>query len=357
MQKVQESDSTSLVGDNVHATANTDAIKDGRQSEPSNCYNELQSTLLAQPNSSSDDAHDLPSTPAHVDLAPVSSNSPQADAPSKPSPDPPPPSSALSLNIEQSASIPNDNNFVNMDQNTDEQLKAEGGTAAGDVVDEGDHLQLLIDSLTQNTTSAQPEDKSIQPSNAASVSKPATDSVLEHSTAPSTSLPAPIGLPPRPPPQEKPAMHPNYSSTGDIRSFHPTHTSHPSNPPNSSQNHPSLPSNSYRPAQAYPHPVIPSGPPGTVSAGNGLPPPPLGGFQQAQRLQHSQVQQSPTSQQFRSRDGFERNSSSQSSRLPEGGRFSPALERKYEDFLSQERAYVAEGLWDRFPHGSRLFIG
>lgn len=33
------------------------------------------------------------------------------------------------------------------------------------------------------------------------------------------------------------------------------------------------------------------------------------------------------------------------------------IERKYAQFLHDEAIYVAEGLWDRFPSGSRLFVG
>lgn len=37
--------------------------------------------------------------------------------------------------------------------------------------------------------------------------------------------------------------------------------------------------------------------------------------------------------------------------------WSPAIQKLYDAFLADERMYVAEGLWDRFPTGSRLFIG
>ncbi|KAJ5492994.1 hypothetical protein N7539_001740 [Penicillium diatomitis] len=35
----------------------------------------------------------------------------------------------------------------------------------------------------------------------------------------------------------------------------------------------------------------------------------------------------------------------------------PEVQKKYDEFLHQERVYVTEGLWDRFPMGSRLFVG
>ncbi len=35
----------------------------------------------------------------------------------------------------------------------------------------------------------------------------------------------------------------------------------------------------------------------------------------------------------------------------------PAVEKIYDEFIADERMYVTEGLWDRFPLNSRLFIG
>ncbi|CDM34070.1 hypothetical protein DTO013E5_1795 [Penicillium roqueforti] len=35
----------------------------------------------------------------------------------------------------------------------------------------------------------------------------------------------------------------------------------------------------------------------------------------------------------------------------------PEIQKKYDEFLHDERIYVTEGLWDRFPVGSRLFVG
>lgn len=37
--------------------------------------------------------------------------------------------------------------------------------------------------------------------------------------------------------------------------------------------------------------------------------------------------------------------------------WTPAVQKLYDEFLADERMYVSEGLWDRFPAGSRLFIG
>jgi hypothetical protein len=35
----------------------------------------------------------------------------------------------------------------------------------------------------------------------------------------------------------------------------------------------------------------------------------------------------------------------------------PEIQAEYDQFLRDERNYVTEGAWDRFPPGSRLFVG
>jgi hypothetical protein len=37
--------------------------------------------------------------------------------------------------------------------------------------------------------------------------------------------------------------------------------------------------------------------------------------------------------------------------------WTPAIQKLYDEFLVDERMYVSEDLWDKFPAGSRLFIG
>jgi hypothetical protein len=37
--------------------------------------------------------------------------------------------------------------------------------------------------------------------------------------------------------------------------------------------------------------------------------------------------------------------------------FPPDVERQFDEFLHDERVNVTEGNWDKFPDGSRLFIG
>ncbi|KAF1966769.1 hypothetical protein BU23DRAFT_311542 [Bimuria novae-zelandiae CBS 107.79] len=139
---------------------------------------------------------------------------------------------------------------------------------------------------------------------------PPTPAVPPQSTQQS-SLPAAPHLPPRPPPQEKPSTHPNYNPNDDIRSFHP-HSSHRGS------------------VQLQPL---------NVRTGIGAP-----------------DKMSPTGGQ-----GYQRQSQefSRSASLgdDEDSRWPPEVNKKYEEFLEQERRYVTDGQWDQFPMGSRLFIG
>lgn len=130
----------------------------------------------------------------------------------------------------------------------------------------------------------------------------------------SASLPQPASnLPPRPPAQEKPATHPNYDPTDDIRSYHP-----------GSQ----MPSN-------------------TQQRGNGQ----SQGSQQSSMATQSGGQSSAASGMGQQQGGR--------SETPddEDIRWGPEVNRLYEAFLDQERKFVTEGQWDQFPMGSRLFIG
>ena len=45
------------------------------------------------------------------------------------------------------------------------------------------------------------------------------------------------------------------------------------------------------------------------------------------------------------------------SRRPEDRSWDAEVQRKYDDFVEEEKRYVAEGRWEQFPQGSRLFVG
>lgn len=133
-----------------------------------------------------------------------------------------------------------------------------------------------------------------------------------------SSLPSATNLPPRPPAQDKPATHPNYNPSDDIRSYHPhSQQTSTAQPRGSAQPQPlnmSRQDFSTAPPSGATSPTVPN---------------------QAQR-QSGQRSETPDDEDIR---------------------WPPEINRKYEEFLDQERKFVTEGQWDQFPMGSRLFIG
>ena len=169
---------------------------------------------------------------------------------------------------------------------------------------------------------------------------------------PPPSLPTPAGLPPRPPPQEKPAVHPNHAPGQDIPTYHfsqPPHTNPQPNPSSTAAG------NAFRPPLYNPNLMsAPIAGPGS----NGLPPPPMPSFQKPQ-LQIGQSDRSPSGFSQEQED-LVRNSSVP---RPERGsrddeqQWPKEIQGKYDQFLRDEEVYTKEGAWDKFPRGSRLFVG
>ena len=171
---------------------------------------------------------------------------------------------------------------------------------------------------------------------------------------PSTSFAPPSGLPPRPPPQEKPAIHPNYVPGQDISTYHytPAHTSNSQSSQSTSTN------NSYRASQYAPNMMSPA----MAGLGsNGLPPPPMPSFQQQQQPPPAAVPEQPS----RSPVRF---SQLQEDMVRLGGHpergsredvkpWPREIQQKYDQFLRDEEVYTKEGAWDKFPRDSRLFVG
>ncbi|KAF2433750.1 hypothetical protein EJ08DRAFT_676535 [Tothia fuscella] len=141
-------------------------------------------------------------------------------------------------------------------------------------------------------------------------------------TSPTSALPGHPNLPPKPPAVEKPA-HSQYPPGADIRSFHP----------HSQKDHDSV----LHTAQVLPN-----------IATNGLPPPPHA-YQTP--LSASVPLHSPAYPSYDPRAG------SPMSGIDDNQHFDYHTQKKYDDFLAFERQNVAEGQWDKFPTGSRLFIG
>ncbi len=221
----------------------------------------------------------------------------------------------------------------------------DGRTYNPDVNGEGVNYQALLDTISSSASTATPAEKNYSINTApSSISNAPSPSSAQ---TPIATLPIPAGLPPRPPPQEKPAIHPNYIPGEDIRSYH--------NPPPQSSNTPASynaqPSSSYRPPQGYPH--------SNSVAPNGLPPPPLATFQQSMS-KPNQPQRSPQTSQYRQRDNYGKDGGKPATLTNEANDEHPKrpdIERQYNDFLHDEEIYVSEGTWDRFPQGSRLFVG
>ena len=206
---------------------------------------------------------------------------------------------------------------------------------------DGGNIQALLDNLIASASAAPSAENSVS---SAAVAPPSTVAPVSSPSSiqtPIAAFPTPAGLPPRPPPQDEPTIHPNYTAGQSIRSYH-----NPPTQPGSGASPNTQPTNSYRPPQNVP--------PSNGVSSSGIAPPPPESFQQAAP---SQQPQSPHEQQ---RDEFGRDVGRSSLSLqgePSQSQFGPDRDRAYQDFLRDEAVYVSEGTWDRFPQGSRLFIG
>ncbi|KFZ06829.1 hypothetical protein V501_07036 [Pseudogymnoascus sp. VKM F-4519 (FW-2642)] len=201
-------------------------------------------------------------------------------------------------------------------------------------------IQQLLDNITANAeinaTSANGTPT------ATTVSSPTFPPGPPGPTGPST-LPSHSSLPPRPQVLQKPAMHPAYASQDDIRKYHagPSFAVPPG-------------STAYR-APGMPMPLISSGAPGTkADARNILPPPPAASFNAPSSLPAPPSSTLPPHpKQDRAQTSVEAGDAEDAGEIQWGA----DVQSLYDKFLADERMYVSEGLWDRFPAGSRLFIG
>lgn len=327
-------------GDNdyIMALENEELLEDVAQ-QSSDTLPNLSSSSLLQP-STSTASHETYSVPTQNDPSLSSHGQPQdiAGVPLPHGKSPHEPAQTPSASIGQNATTTDSRGGSN----------SHVQTVDTDVNDGGVNYQALLDNLSPSTAAAPGADiaaiTAVVPSEKSDPPRP------DSADSPLAALPVPAGLPPRPPPQEKPAIHPNYTPGEDIRSYHYTHTQNS----NAHTSYSSQPSNPYRPAQGYPHPASNA----TVGA-NGLPPPPIATFQQPP-AKVTQPQNSPLVQQPRQNDGNGRNGERSAVPADEGEDEVPwdqEVARKYAEFLRDEAVYVTEGLWDRFPQGSRLFVG
>jgi len=138
-----------------------------------------------------------------------------------------------------------------------------------------------------------------------------------------------------------PSFNPNYASN-----------SYEQPPPTSatSSAYASQPSNH---AQPFPPSTASVGAPGTGAGVGSLPPPPPASFQHSTSLGAAPQTSQETPKKGRTDKPPVRPAKANDDDQPWG----PEVQKKYDEFLHDERVYVTEGLWDRFPVGSRLFVG
>ena len=204
----------------------------------------------------------------------------------------------------------------------------------------------------------------------------------------------PSGLPPRPPPQEQPLIHPNYVHSQHIRDYHP-HAAHPAFQPHarstsgsqSQGNVADLNSKNYVPPvhspsggtlSALPQSATLSTPsysanaasiPGSAYVPNGQPSqyatpgsfaasPATAtspGFAGSPQNMYAPNQYPMTNTPIESRREIKLRDGEMP--RPEDRPWDAEVQRKYDEFIEDERRFVSEGRWEQFPQGSRLFVG
>ncbi|KAF2501007.1 hypothetical protein BU16DRAFT_522065 [Lophium mytilinum] len=189
-------------------------------------------------------------------------------------------------------------------------------------------FQAIMDKLSTPVGNIAPND-----GNAAATLPSQAPQTHSNALAATSTLPPAPNLPPRPPPQAKPATHPNYAPEDDIRSYHP----HSRKAPDSA----------YR-GQPGLKPLMTGNAPGSGASSSA--------YSQQPPMSATQSNQSPNTSNSRRGDSIDQR---QDLDLldDEDAKWPPAINKIYDEFLDQERKFVTDGQWDQFPLGSRLFIG
>ena len=191
-------------------------------------------------------------------------------------------------------------------------------------------IQQLLDNITAN---AELE---------AAKAVPNTASAGSPTFPPGSSAFSHTSLPPRPQALPKPPMHPAYTAQNETHSYRagPTYPA----PPGTAARAPGMAG------------LIAAGAPGTqTDPRNGLPPPPAASFSPPASFSRP-GENMPFVPQRGPQHG--RGPSSIGDVEDEGEiQWGPDMQKLYEAFLAAERRNVAEGVWDKYPPGSRLFIG
>ncbi|KUJ14663.1 uncharacterized protein LY89DRAFT_735741 [Mollisia scopiformis] len=209
-----------------------------------------------------------------------------------------------------------------------------------DASSEGIDIQQLLDNITAN---AERKDSA----NAVQSFSPTAATIPKSGPG----LPTHSSLPPRP-------NVPQKRQYDDIQKYYGTATGLPQPP--SSFRSPSISTS-----------LVAAGAPGTsTDPRGGLPPPPTASFPGASTDPRGVLPYPPSANfrpPFPPPSPISPASYTQISRSSVQGnqgeaddldaKWGPEIQRIYDDFLENERQFVTEGLWDRFPNGSRLFIG
>ena len=200
------------------------------------------------------------------------------------------------------------------------------------------NIQALLDNLIATASSNAPP---ADPHAISSGVVPAPSASSPSSTqTPISSLPTPAGLPPRPPPQDDPAVHLGYIPGQNLRNYHKASSSASAQSPNI----PNITSLQTSQSLSAANSLAP----------NGMPPPPGARFEnQAEPTISSAIEVPPQQQD----DVKQRGSPLAVTREGRSNQPAAGNDHVYQDFLRDEASYVAEGTWDRFPAGSRLFVG
>jgi hypothetical protein len=231
---------------------------------------------------------------------------------------------------------------TNADSTNDSPIPAEQIPPSSEHVkaEAGVDFQNLLDNLSTAPSG---------PAVTATVLPPADNAVLqedEQPPAPSIANNTYAGLPPRPPTQEVSDYQPPEDNSDYHRIF--------AQAPNSSAYAPQ-PQGEDQYSNATP--FAPGVPPGISSGVNGLPPPPVATFQQQQTQQKLDLSPETSAQVSHKGSRADRYGARPSNAPDDEAPWGPEVQKIYDEFLREERIYVTEGLWDRFPHGSRLFVG
>ncbi|KAH8174761.1 RNA recognition motif domain-containing protein [Sarocladium implicatum] len=196
-----------------------------------------------------------------------------------------------------------------------EQRPAEKTQASSDSTEPADDSVADIQQLVADLTS-HPVETSVATD--ANPTQPTAETVEPSSTLPSSALPSSASLPPRPP------------ISHNTQSYPEKH--HPGQPT------PSVPGTSITQAAQAPG-TYPAALPNVLPGTGSLPPHPSPGL-----VAPGQPHAPPS---------YPAHAPGYSSDMPAEDDY----QRKWDQFLADERQYMSEAKWDRFPDGSRIFIG